>query len=166
MKFLPVLAIVLAVACMTVVPGCIFPRQENPPATPSPGPAHTTPVTETTGLAAAPGFTQGTPGTTQVPPPGIRSWLQVLKLRPFCEITLQWNGGEGLERIDRVQMNVTLSDGSVISRDLAFSHPPGPSDGDKLIIPGTPGRDRAEVWITVNGTEYKVLDEIVPEPGV
>lgn len=83
--------------------------------------------------------------------------LQLTKDRTNGEIHLLYNGGKGELYVQRIQMRATLSDGTVIDQYLDEGRKP--RRGDELIIPGTRGSDRCEVYVTSSGKVYKVMDQ-------
>ncbi len=83
--------------------------------------------------------------------------LQLTKDRTNGEIHLLYNGGKGEISIQKIQMKVTFPDGTVINQYMDDGKKP--RRGDELIIPGTRGSDRCEVYVTSSGTVYKIMDQ-------
>jgi hypothetical protein len=54
-------------------------------------------------------------------------------------------------------MRVTRSDGTVEEQYLNGGKKP--NQGDEIVVTGTRGSDWCEVYVTINGTTYKVIDE-------
>ncbi|WAC04873.1 MAG: hypothetical protein OS112_10530 [Methanoregula sp.] len=139
------LAIVLLVACS----GCTN-APETPPATPAPTAAIATP-------APAPVVTTATPEPLRTLPPEQVVDLQLNKDRTYSDITLHYNGGRGLPFVQKIMMRVTRSDGTVEEQYMRDGKKP--QQGDEIVIRGTRGSDRCEVYVTSSGTVYKVKDE-------
>jgi hypothetical protein len=59
--------------------------------------------------------------------------------------------------IQSVRMRVTRPDGQVIEQVMSNGKKPG--RGDEIVVQGTRGSDRCEVYVTSAGTTYKVKDE-------
>ena len=83
--------------------------------------------------------------------------LQLTKDRTNGEIHLLYNGGKGEISIQKIQMKVTFPDGTVINQYMDDGKKP--RRGDELIIPGTRGSDRCEVYVTSSGKVYKIMDQ-------
>jgi hypothetical protein len=83
--------------------------------------------------------------------------LQLTKDRTNGEIHLLYNGGKGEVYVQNIRMKVTLSDGTVI--DQYMDDGQKPRRGDELVIGGTRGSDRCEVWVTTSNAIYKVMDQ-------
>ncbi len=110
--------------------------------TPQPAPAPLTP-------AATPA-----PAATTAPVP---TSTQLTKDRTYSEIHLLYNGGGGEMFVQSVRMRVTRPDGQVIEQVMSNGKKPG--RGDEIVVQGTRGSDRCEVYVTSAGTTYKVKDE-------
>lgn len=114
--------------------------------------------------------TQGvvSPGTTiptqevilpvQTLPPEQYVDVQLSKERPDYSIHLLYNGGKGEISVQNVFLKATLSDGQVIEQYMNDNQRQ-PRRGDEIIVKGTRGSDRVEVYITSVGQTYKVLDK-------
>ncbi len=83
--------------------------------------------------------------------------LQLTKDRTNSEIHLLFNGGKGEVSVQKIRMKVTRSDGAVI--DQYMDDGQKPQRGDELVIGGTHGSDRCEVWVTTGNKVYKVMDQ-------
>lgn len=84
--------------------------------------------------------------------------VQLSKERPDYTIHLLYNGGKGEVSVQNIFLKATLSDGQVIEQYLNDNQRQ-PRRGDEIIIKGTRGSDRVEVYITSVGQTYKVLDK-------
>lgn len=84
--------------------------------------------------------------------------VQLSKERPDYTIHLLYNGGKGEVNIQNIFMKVTLPDGQVIEQYMN-DNKRQPRRGDEIIVKGTRGSDRVEVYITSVGQTYKVIDK-------
>jgi hypothetical protein len=84
--------------------------------------------------------------------------LQIAKQRPDSSIHLIYNGGKGEIFVQNVLLKVTRSNGEVIEGYMNDGNRK-PRRGDELVIEGTRGSDRAEVFVTTAGKTYKIIDE-------
>lgn len=125
--------------------------------TPQPAPAALTPAATTAPAAATVPVATSTPESLQTLPPNQQVDLQLTKDRTYSEIHLLYNGGGGEMFIQSVMMRVTRSDGQVIEQVMSDGKKPG--RGDEIVVQGTRGSDRCEVYVTSAGTTYKVKDE-------
>jgi hypothetical protein len=89
--------------------------------------------------------------------------LALTKDRTISEIHLLYNGGKGEIFTQKVMMRVTRSDGLVIDQEMSGGKKP--KRGDEIVVQGTRGSDRCEVYVTSAGTTYKVKDESLIEGG-
>ncbi|NLD57784.1 MAG: hypothetical protein GX651_06600 [Methanomicrobiales archaeon] len=89
--------------------------------------------------------------------------LQISKQRPDSSIHLVFNGGKGEMFVQNVFLKVTLSDGEVIALYMN-DNLRQPRRGDELVVKGTRGNDRAEVYVTTSGKTYKIIDEVLSNP--
>jgi hypothetical protein len=147
---LAVTLVLLASLC-----GCVNTPQ-TPPATPPPTATPPPPAT-------APPVVTSTPEPLRTLPSGQQVDLQLTKDRTYSEIHLLFNGGPGLMFTQKVMMRVIRSDGQVIEQ--AMSNGNKPKMGDEIIVQGTRGSDRCEVYVTSAGTTYKVKDESLMVSG-
>ena len=139
------ITLVLLVACT----GCM----NTPQPALAPPLAPTTPAPAVTTAPVA----MSTPEPLQTLPYRQQVDLQLTKDRTYSEIHLLYNGGGGEMFIRSVMMRVTRSDGQVIEQVMSDGKKPG--RGDEIIVQGTRGSDRCEVYVTSAGTTYKVKDE-------
>lgn len=84
--------------------------------------------------------------------------VQLTKERPDYSIHLLYNGGKGEVSVQNIFLKATLSDGQVIEQYMNDNQRQ-PRRGDEIIIKGTRGSDRVEVYVTSVGQTYKVLDK-------
>ena len=84
--------------------------------------------------------------------------LQISKQRPDSSIHLIFNGGKGELFVQNVLLKVTLSNGEVVEKYMNDGNRK-PRRGDELVIDGTRGNDRAEVYVTTAGRTYKIIDQ-------
>ena len=137
--------LVLLVSCS----GCMNTPQA-PPVTPLP--TATPPPPATTAPVAT-----LTPEPLRTLPSGQQVDLQLTKDRTYSEIHLLFNGGPGQLFTRKIMMRVIRSDGQVIEQVMSSGNKP--KTGDEIIVQGTRGSDRCEVYVTSSGTTYKVKDE-------
>ncbi len=99
-----------------------------------------------------------TPVTVDTLPPEQFVDLQLTKERPDFSLHLLYNGGKGEISVQNVMMRVTLSDGQVIEQYLNDKQRK-PRRGDELVMQGSRGNDRVEVFVTSAGKTYKAIDQ-------
>jgi hypothetical protein len=99
-----------------------------------------------------------TPVTVDTLPPEQFVDLQLTKERPDFSLHLLYNGGKGEIFVQNVMMRVTLSDGQVIEQ-YRNDKQRKPRRGDELIMQGSRGSDRVEVFVTSAGRTYKAIDK-------
>lgn len=130
--------------------GCTSPTEAGftPPVTPSPVPVST----------AATAATVALPDRVATLPAGQDVDVQVTKERPDFTLHLLYNGGRGEVAVQQILMRATLSDGTVTEQYLN-NNERKPRRGDELIIKGSRGPDRVEVFVTSGGQTYKVFDD-------
>lgn len=152
MKSTIILSVVAALVCCALFAGCTSPSEAviTPTETPTPVP---TPV-ETMTTAPVPTATLDLVVTF---PPEQYVDLQLTKDRTNNEIHLLYNGGKGEVYVSKIRMKTTLSDGTVVDRYMDDGQ--RPRRGDELVIQGTRGSDRCEVYVTSGGRVYKVMDQ-------
>ena len=142
-------ALVLVLCALSA--GCTSPTQaEIKPVdilTPLP-----TPVTTSVATVVA------TPFAVDTLPPERFVDLQLTKERPDFSLHLLYNGGKGEIFVQNVMMKVTRSDGQVIEKYLNDGQRK-PRRGDELVIQGSRGSDRVEVFVTSAGKTYKAIDK-------
>ncbi|MFA4825061.1 MAG: hypothetical protein WC593_07860 [Methanoregula sp.] len=142
-------ALVLALCALSA--GCTSPTQAEitPVATPTP-----LPTLVTTSVATV----VSTPVAVDTLPPEQFVDLQLTKERPDFSLHLLYNGGKGEIFVQNIMMRVTRSDGQVIEQYLNDMQRK-PRRGDELIIQGSRGSDRVEVFVTSAGKTYKAIDK-------
>ncbi|MHB8162943.1 MAG: hypothetical protein ACYDDV_01180 [Methanoregula sp.] len=99
-----------------------------------------------------------TPITVDTLPPEQFVDLRLTKERPDYTLHLLYNGGKGEISVQKIMMKVTLSDGQVIEQYMNDGQRK-PRRGDELVIQGSRGSDRVEVFVTSAGKTYKALDQ-------
>jgi hypothetical protein len=145
-------AIVLLVLC-ALLAGCTSPTAselkpaETPVVTTVPTPL---PATVTTVVV--------TPKAVDTLPAEQYVDLQIAKQRPDSSIHLIYNGGKGEIFVQNILLKVTLSNGEVVEQYMNDGNRK-PRRGDELVVEGTRGNDRAEVFVTTAGQTYKVIDQ-------
>ena len=122
----------------------------TPTLTPNPTPVTTTLATLTPVPIPTTEFIQVMPNDQQVN-------VLLTKDRPTSEIHLQYQGGPGERFTNKILMRVYASDGTYTEYVMSNGNKPLP--GDEIIVPGTKGNDRCEVFVISAGVRYKVLDE-------
>ena len=86
--------------------------------------------------------------------------IQLSKERPDYTLHLLYNGGKGQAFVQNILMKATLSDGQVVEQFMNDNQR-RPRQGDEIVIQGTRGIDRVEVFVTSAGRTYKVLDQLM-----
>lgn len=140
---IPTFILLLLLACS----GCTNTPQ-TPPATPAP--------TTVPAITAAPVII-ATPEPLRTLPPEQNVDLELTKDRTYSEIDLLYNGGRGEMFTQKIMMRVTRSDGQVIEQVMSDGNKP--KRGDEIVVQGTRGSDRCEVYVTSAGTTYRVIDQ-------
>jgi len=99
-----------------------------------------------------------TPEPTETLPPGQGVTIQINEKDPiYSTIPVIFAGGAGQVAVRDVRIRATLSTGEVITDRLP------PEKGAEIVIRGTQGTDRIEVFVTLNtGVTYKTMDQLVP----
>lgn len=143
-----VLLLVLASGCITIT-GTPASTTQVPTLSPA-----TEPVTET--VTPVPPSTPPIPEPIQVMPRERQVTVLLTKDRPTSEIHLQYQGGPGELFVNKILMRVYSSD--TVYQEYAMSGGKKPLVGDEIVVMGTRGQDRCEVFIISSGTRYKVLD--------
>ncbi|MEN6444130.1 MAG: hypothetical protein ABFC71_10320 [Methanoregula sp.] len=143
-----------ALICCALFAGCTSPSEV------AITPVETTgPQTATTAAVTSPPTPITTLDLVVTLPPEQFVDLQLTKDRTDGTIHLLYNGGMGEGYVQSIRMVVTLSDGTVINRVMDAGQKP--RRGDEIIIVGSRGSDRSEVYVTSSGKEYKVIDESI-----
>ena len=150
MKLLITAAMAIMLVLLVSGSGCTTTPQA-PLATPLPT---ATPPTPTT----APPVPTSTPEPLRTLPDAQQVDLQLSKDRTYSDIILHYNGGKGLLFVQKIMMRVTRSDGTQEMQYMRDGQKP--RQGDEIVIRGTRGSDRCEVYVTTtSGITYKVKDE-------
>lgn len=153
MKYPIILSATVMLVVCALLAGCTSPTASElkPAETAVPT---TIPPTLSTSVATV----VATPNEVQTLPSEQFVDLVLSKQRPDSSIHLLYNGGKGEIAVQNILLRVTLSNGEVIEKYMNDGNRK-PRRGDELIIEGTRGADRAEVFITVSGKTYKIKDE-------
>jgi hypothetical protein len=152
MHYTLILAAVAGVVLCALVAGCTSPTQTEIKPVEI---VTTAPVVVTTATISS---VVATPVQVQTLPSEQNVDFQLTKERPDFTLHLLYNGGKGEAFIQNVLMKVTLSDGQVIQQYMNDGQR-RPRRGDELVVQGTRGSDRVEVFVTSAGVTYKVLDQ-------
>jgi hypothetical protein len=152
MHYTLILAAIAGIVLCAFVAGCTSPTQAEiaPAETPTAVPI----VVQTTAISTV----MATPVQVQTMPAEQDVDFQLTKERPDYTLHLLYNGGKGEAFVQNVLAKVTLSDGQVVQQYMNNGER-RPRRGDELIIQGTRGSDRVEVFVTSAGVTYKVLDQ-------
>lgn len=152
MKYIVILTILLLLGACALFAGCTSPTQAGlPPVETTAEPTLVTPSTTISTVVA-------TPVAMDTLPPEQYVDLQLNKERPDYTLHLLYNGGKGEAFVQYILMKATLSDGTVVQQYMNDGTR-RPRRGDELIMQGTRGNDRVEVFVTSAGRTYKVLDQ-------
>jgi hypothetical protein len=155
MKNIAFLGGLLLVAVFLLIAGCTQPAP-TPLVTPTPSPVATTVVPATTGPVSF-----GTPGPTQTLPPQYNVEFQVQTngqtANPLTYVALM--GGNGINYVTQIDVNLTMPDGTVKSQSMMTPH----YSGQNVSFPCSTWQNRVEIWTTAPQVgKIKVYDEIVP----
>jgi len=120
-------------------------------------PGETPPPTLSTTATTFPATSVATPVTMDTLPPEQYVDLQLTKERPDYTLHLLYNGGKGEISVQNILMRVTLPDGQVTEQYMNDGQRK-PRRGDELVIQGSRGSDRVEVFVTSSGKTYKAID--------
>jgi hypothetical protein len=148
-------ALVLVLCALSA--GCTSPTQAEIKPVESPTPQPTITATTTT-VSTSVATVVATPVAVDTFPSEQFVDLQVTKERPDFSLHLLYNGGKGELFVQNVMMKVTRSDGTVNEQYLNDGQRK-PRRGDELVMQGTRGSDRVEVFVTSAGKTYKVIDK-------
>ena len=152
MKCIIILATLLFLGACALSAGCTSPTQAGfPPVGTTAAPVPATPSTPIPAAVATPVAVETLPAEQYVD-------LELTKERPDYTLHLLYNGGKGEGFVQNILMKATLSDGMVVQQYMDDGTRQ-PRRGDELIIQGTRGSDRVEVFVTTAGRTYKVLDQ-------
>lgn len=162
MKRLIALIPVLVILVCVFSSGCTLGSGTDTPATSSATPVPTTGPVIVHSLTSTP---SAVPTTEQIQTmPGDQQVNVLLtKDRPTSEIHLQYQGGPGERYTNQVQMRVYTSDTAY--QEFVMSDGKKPLPGDEIVVPGTRGKDRCEVFVVSAGVRYKVLDDFAVGGG-
>jgi hypothetical protein len=158
MKYSPVLIALAGLFLCALIAGCTSPTGTLLQ------PVETPPATTTATIATSPATTAVTPVAVDTLPPEQYVDLQLTKERPDASIHLLFNGGKGQVVVQRIVLRVTRSDGQILEATMNDGVR-SPRQGDEVVVAGTRGNDRAEVFVTSAGKTYKVLDQPVVTPS-
>lgn len=91
-------------------------------------------------------------------PPGKEVTIQIdEKDTSKASVRVSFSGGRGQIAVTDILVRVTHPDRTVHSGHLP------PVKGEELILQGTRGTDRIEVWVTLNtGSTYRIIDRDLP----
>ena len=101
-----------------------------------------------------------TPVAVNTLPPEQSVDVAVTKERPDASIHLLYNGGKGEMFVQSIMMRVTTSDGKITEQYLN-DNTRKPRRGDELVMQGTRGSDRVQVYLASAGKMYQLIDESV-----
>lgn len=152
MKCTLILSVLSGLILCALIAGCTSPTVTDIP--PVEIPATSPPVTVSTSTATV----VATPVAVETLPAEQLVNFQLTKERPDATIHLLFNGGTGQVVTQKIVMRVTRSDGQVIESTMNDGTRK-PRQGDEIIIQGTRGNDRAEVFVTSAGKTYKIIDQ-------
>ncbi|MEI7856327.1 MAG: hypothetical protein WCH85_02370 [Methanomicrobiales archaeon] len=164
MKPVKILIIGFVVLLCVLSSGCTSIPGTTAPATPTATPVSTPLITQapTTVPTIATPVPTATTELIRIMPTDQQVNVLLTKDRTTTEIHLQYQGGAGERFINKVMMRLYSLDGTYKEFEMSGGKKPLP--GDEIIVPGTKGKDRCEVFVTSAGTRYKVLDDF-PEGG-
>ena len=153
MKLIKILILALAILLCVLSSGCTTSSGTNTPAT--------TQVTMALTPLSTPAIATPVPIPTteliRVMPSDQQVNVLLTKDRPTSLIHLQYQGGPGDRFTNKILMRVYASDGTY--NELEMSDGKKPLPNDEIIVQGTKGNDRCEVFVISAGVLYKVLDE-------
>jgi hypothetical protein len=73
-------------------------------------------------------------------------------------ITTIFQGGKGMNHVVQMKVMVTRSDCTTEEQQIMK-----PAMGNEIVITGTTGTDRVEIWVTMaDGNTYKIYDQAMP----
>jgi len=155
MKCTLILSVLSGLILCVLIAGCTSPTgTEIPSVETSPATSPQTTVSTSTATVVA------TPVAVETLPSEQLVGFQLTKERPDATIHLLFNGGTGQVVTQKIVMRVTRSDGQVIESTMNDGTRK-PRQGDEIVIQGTRGNDRAEVFVTSAGKTYKIIDQPV-----
>jgi hypothetical protein len=156
MKHTKILITGLVILLCVLSSGCTSSSGTTAPATPALTPVltqapATVPVTIATAVPTA------TTELIRVMPTDQQVTVLLTKDRTTTEIHLQYQGGAGERFVNKIMMRVYSPDGTY--QEFLMNDGKKPLPGDEIVVPGTKGKDRCEVFVTAAGIRYKVLDD-------
>lgn len=156
MKRLITLIPILVILVCVFSSGCTSGSGTETPATVSTTPV---PTTEPVAVSSPQSTLPAAPTTEPIQNMPSDQQVNVLlsKDRPTSEIHLQYQGGPGERYTNQVMMRVYTSDTAY--QEFVMSDGKKPLPGDEIVVPGTRGKDRCEVFVVSAGVRYKVLDD-------
>jgi hypothetical protein len=73
-------------------------------------------------------------------------------------ITVTFQGGKGMNHVVQMRVLVTKSDCTTEEKTISK-----PAMGDEIVITGTTGTDRVQIWVTMaDGSTYLIYDQALP----
>ena len=153
MKLIKILILALAILLCVLSSGCTTSSGTNTPTTTQ----VTTALTPLSTPAIATPVPIPTTELIRVMPSDQQVNVLLTKDRPTSLIHLQYQGGPGDRFTNKILMRVYASDGTY--NELEMSDGKKPLPNDEIIVQGTKGNDRCEVFVISAGVLYKVLDE-------
>ena len=161
-SLIPVAAVLVLFS--VVIAGCTSPTEVEIKPLPTPVPTSTPAVQPTVSVPYNPNnpvpTVFSTPEAVETLPPEQFVDLALTKEQPDATIHLLFNGGMGEIYVENVLLKVTLSNGQVVEQYMNNGERK-PQRGDEVIVQGTRGTDRAEVFVTSSGKTYKIIDELL-----
>ncbi|MEI7648399.1 MAG: hypothetical protein WCJ47_01655 [Methanomicrobiales archaeon] len=156
MKPVKILIFALVILLCVLSSGCTTSSGTNTPATAIPTPV---PATERVIVTQPPPTPSAVPTTEYIQflPNDQQVNVLLTKDRPTSEIHLQYQGGPGERFTNKILMRVYASDGTYT--EFVMSDGKKPLPGDEIVVQGTKGNDRCEVFVISAGVRYKVLDD-------
>ena len=152
MKLTLILCVLSGLILCALIAGCTSPTVTAIPSV-------ETPVTTSTATISTSAATvTSTPVAVDTLPAEQYVDLRLTKERPDASIHLLFNGGKGEIVVQNILLRVTRSDGQVVESYMNDGTRK-PRRGDEVVVTGTRGNDRAEVFVTSAGKTYKVLDQ-------
>ncbi len=156
MDYRIIFPLMLILAMLLAVAGCLSP--EKPVTTPAPTPVPTMePATLPTPVPTTKASTE--PGPVDTLPSEWDLSVTVEKGGMYSRtIIARFDGGKGLMYATRMDVRVTYPDGTVLTDGISR-----PRMGDSVEILGSTGTDRVEVMMLMaSGDTYKIIDRQMP----
>jgi hypothetical protein len=151
MKYTLILAAAAGLLLLILSAGCTSPTGIQIPSAETPTPLPTaTPTTEITQVVK--------PVAVETLPQEQFVDVRISKERPDASIHVLYNGGKGEVFLQSILVVVTRSDGQVIEQYMN-DNTRKPRRGDELVVQGTRGSDRVQIYLTSAGKVYKFIDE-------